>query len=371
MPHSGGGGSSHSGSHHSASSHSSSAHHSGGGGSSYSGTRSSQSRRAYHTVYRSSDDDVFVCYRNGTPQFRYVGKKEYRRSATGVIILTSLLPVVLIPLIVAILLLALAGISIFSGKTRKPSPVTEPYADAKWKMIDDQADSFTGEEEQQISEALRSLYMTSGIRAEIQTITEETFVAADKSDLETYAYAEYVNLFSDEDHFLIVFEDLGNNAWAFELMEGDNTSDWLSSNANNHFNDTLTENLWATSRYSYGTAFAASLQDLTAYMTEHAGEPTWQDELNTKMIRYLYGALLLISLIIGIFHMISRLSEGSAERQMERDGYQKLDHPVFVRSPGAQAEPKMVKCDYCGGAYPYGMMSCPHCGAPAKTEENR
>ena len=366
MPHSGGGGSSSSGSHHSSSSHSSSSHHSGGGGSSSSGARYSQKPRSYHTAYRSHDDDVYVRYRNGTPQFRYVGKKEYRKCSKKFIILTSLLPAVLFPLLLGILIYALTGASIFSGRVRKPSPVTESYADAQWNMIDDRADSFTPTEEQQIAATLRSLYQTSGIRTEIQTITENMFLEADKSDLETYAYAEYVNLFSDEDHLLIVFEDIGDDDWKFELMEGDNTSDWLNDGVNDHFDDKLTENLWATSRYTYGTAFVASLQDLNLYMTEHAGEPTWEDNLNTQVLRFILAVTLYFSLFWGLVRMKSLLSDGSAEKQMEEAGYQKLNHPVMVINSSAKAEPKMVKCDYCNGVYPYGMMSCPHCGAPAK-----
>ena len=367
MPHSGGGGSSSSGSHHSSSSHSSSSHHSGGGGSSYSGVSYSEKPRSYHTAYRSSNDDVYVRYRNGTPQFRYVGQKEYRRYSKKFIIITSLLPAILLPLLLGILIHALTGTSIFFGRIKKPSPVTEPYADAQWTMIDDRADSFTMAEEQQISEALRSLYQTAGIRTEIQTITEDMFLEADKSDLETYAYAEYVNLFSDENHFLIVFEDMGDDDWKFELMEGDNTSHWLTDNVNDHFDDTLTENLWATSRYTYGTAFVASLQDLNQYMTEHAGEPTWDDNVNTQMMRIALGLTLFFSLFWGIIHMTSLLCDGSAEKQMEEAGYQKLMHPVMVKNSSDKAEPKMVKCDYCDGVYPLGMMSCPHCGAPAKT----
>ena len=101
--------------------------HSGGGGSSSSGARYSQKPRSYHTAYRSHDDDVYVRYRNGTPQFRYVGKKEYRKCSKKFIILTSLLPAVLFPLLLGILIHALTGASIFSGRVRKPSPVTEPY----------------------------------------------------------------------------------------------------------------------------------------------------------------------------------------------------------------------------------------------------
>ena len=407
MPHSGGGGSSSSGSHHSSSSSSSSSHHSGGGGSSYSGARYSQRPRSYHTAYRSHDDDVYVCYQNGAPQFRYVGKEEYRRSSKIFIILTSLFPVVLFSLLAGVLLHAMTY-------TQKMPPVTEPYASATWTMIDDRANSFTPAEEQQISEALRGLYQTSGIRTEIQTITEDMFLDANKFDLEAYAYSEYVKLFSDEDHFLIVFEDMGKNNYAFELMEGDNTSGWLTSGVSDHFDNTLTENLLDSYRYTYGTAFAASLQDLNQYMTKHA-----EEQLDTQRAGTALAAVFIITavangimmavflrsrlqsqksntfnissfvliilciflsfrplflplfwLVLGVAHMSSLLSDGSAEQQMEEAGYQKLNHPVMVKDSSDEVVPKMVKCDYCDGVYPLGMMSCPHCGAPAKASVN-
>ena len=101
-------------------------------------------------------------------------------------------------------------------------------------------------------------------------------------------------------------------------MEGDNTSDWLTSGVNDHFDDKLTENLWVTSRYTYGTAFVASLQDLNLYMTEHAGEPTWEDNLNTQVLRFILAVTLYFSLFWGLVRMKSLLSDGSAESKWKR-----------------------------------------------------
>ena len=282
------------------------------------------------------------------------------------IILTSLLPVILGPLMVAILL-TLFGHPLVATK-HTAVPVTEPYAGAEWQMIDDQANSFTPSEEREIEKALHNLYVSSGIRTEVQTITEETFEEADKSDLETYAYAEYVNLFSDEDHFLIVFEDKGDGAWAFELMEGDNTSDWLTDAVNNHFNETLTENLWATSRYTYGTAFSAALTDLNTYMQAHAGEPTLYEQAEVEFSRVLCLLAMFFSAIFSLFSMTSRLQAGSVDQQMAQDGYTKIANPTIIINNYGQQEPKMIKCDYCDGLYPAGSTVCPHCGAVMEAE---
>jgi len=281
------------------------------------------------------------------------------------IILTSLLPVILGPLMVAILL-TLFGHPLVATK-HTAVPVTEPYAGAEWQMIDDQANSFTPSEEQEIEKALHDLYMSSGIRTEVQTITEETFEEADKSDLETYAYAEYVNLFSDEDHFLIVFEDKGNNAWEFELMEGDNTSYWLTDAVNNHFNETLTENLWATSRYTYGTAFSAALTDLNTYLQRESTEVN--PILNYVLLFVLVFVPAWLSFLpFSLISMIVRLKRGSVDQQMAQDGYTKIANPTIIINQYGNPEPKMVQCDYCDGLYPAGSTVCPHCGAPAKTE---
>lgn len=298
------------------------------------------------------------------PQFRYAGNRERRRASKKTIIITSLLPVILGPLMVAILL-TLFGHPLVAEK-RTAVPVTKPYAGAEWQMIDDQADSFTPFEEQEIEKALDDLYMSSGIRTEVQTITQETFEEADKSDLETYAYAKYTDLFPDENHFLIVFEDKGY-AWEFELMEGDDTWEWLTDDTNNHFDETLTQNLWATSRYTYGTAFADALTDLNTYMQKHAGEPTIEEKMDVAFSRVLCLLALFFSTIFGLFNLTSRLGEGSVDQQMAEDGYTKIANPTIIINNYGQQEPKMVKCEYCDGVYPAGSTVCPHCGAPAKT----
>lgn len=374
MPHSGGGGSSSSGSHssshssHSSSSHSSSSHYSGGGGSSSSGPlfpRSHPSQRISHTEYHASNHDaVYVRYQNGRPQFRYAGNSERKKTSKTGIILRSLLISLCIPFILSLILVLAMGLTSFDQTV---SPVTEPHTDAAWQMIDDQADSFTPSEEQEIEKSLHDLYMLSGIRTEVQTITEATFEAADKSTLETYAYAEYVNLFSDEDHFLIVFEDKGNNAWNFELMEGDNTSDWLTDTVNNHFNQTLTEHLWATSRYTYGTAFADALTDLNTYLQKS----TEQDDTalsNVLLFVTTFFSLWITCLPFSLLDMAFHLLKGSIDKQMLHDGYTRILNPTMVMNRYGHPEPKMIKCDYCDGLYPAGSTVCPHCGAPAKTE---
>jgi len=165
-----------------------------------------------------------------------------------------------------------------------------------------------------------------------------------------------------------VFENKGNNAWEFELMEGDNTSYWLTDAVNNHFNETLTENLWATSRYTYGTAFSAALTDLNTYMQAHAGEPTLYEQMDVVFSRVLCFLALFFSSIFGLFNLTSRLGEGNVDQQMAEDGYTKIANPTIIINQYGNPEPKMIKCDYCNGVYPAGSTVCPHCGAPAKTE---
>lgn len=363
MPHSGGGGSSDSGAHSDSGSNFGS--DSGGGGSSYSGARNRSS--GYEETCTNRNEDVWVRYDNGEPRFRYVEKKAYRKYRPVHNLLVCLLPAILIPLLAVFALSQATGISLFPTK-EKPDYVTEPSESETWDKIEDSAVCYTKEEKKDIETAIEALYLSSGIKTQVVTITEEMFQEADRKDLETLAYSEYVNRFSDEDHFLILFEDKGNGSWAFEIMEGDNTSEWLTQDVSYYFDQLFTENLWATSRFSYGTALSSALTDTVTYMQEHAGEPSQQVKEDTQWLRMTLLGLMAPILLAGFLLLIKRLSIGTIESRMAKDGFKKVDNARIVIDTRGRAAPQMLTCEYCGGIYPYGMLSCPHCGAPARAD---
>lgn len=339
MPHSSGGGSSHSGSHHSSSHHSSS-HHSSGGGSSHSSSvrRTGARHKTPHTSLASSyrpGRHVFVRYDNGMPSYCY---SDYsygvaKRGGTGKLILRIILVLIAIPLFIIMIPIIRIGLS-------EPAPITSSLTPC---TIIDETDAFSDDEERSIQEAVSRYYDKTGIAVEIHTISEETFVASDKEDLETYAYYDYVNSFDDENHWLIVFldEDRETRTWEFEGIQGDYTDEWLTKSLVDDFDDTLTENLWKTN-LSYGEAFTLSF-----------------DALNDATHRSSDWRVLLIAAAFGIAGVVLLiLAFRPAAEKKQLNGY----HEVNVGNQG----PVLVRCDYCGGTYVYGETVCPHCSAPGK-----
>ena len=52
-----------------------------------------------------------------------------------------------------------------------------------------------------------------------------------------------------------------------------------------------------------------------------------------------------------------------AVRKDKRTPLARKEHEVDTHGEA----PRLVHCDYCGGTYVFGEISCPHCNAPGKT----
>lgn len=328
MPHSSGGGSSWGGSHSSGG-----GFHSSGGGSSYSGP----SARISHK-YRPGDH-VFVYYGAHGPRYYY--SKAHRKAVQSkykeiIFWICAVFVFFCFTAIVSIIFTLFPSITL--GKvTKNLAPCT----------IEDDAGSFSAADSKAIEEACRQYYAFTGIPIEIHTITEDEYLEANKSSLEIYAYYDYVNRFDDEDHWLIVFEDIDpqKRTWAFEGMQGDNTDDWLSTSVTDSFNNDLTSNLWNEDN-TYGEAFASSLTAL-AEEAEKELEPD-------------IGVVLCFIAMLAFNVILIRVMVKLKKRL---DEY----HEVVIPAQNKSTGPELITCDFCGGTYVFGEHTCPHCGAPGKT----
>lgn len=332
MPHSSGGGSSSGGSHSSGGS-SSGGSYSSGGGSSRTGVR------LYN--HYSPGKHVFVRYQDGTPTY-YYSDYSYKRTVQAD-------PASKVLMICLCIFFVLAGLVCFiSSDITPPSKVTT--GETACTILDD-AGCFTASGQNDIVDAVGEFYEKTGIPVTIHTIGEQTFLDADKDDLETYAYYDYVNQFDDEDHWLIVFEDIDSEArkWAFEGMQGDNTDHWLSDEVTSAFNQDLTEALWNENN-SYASSFAFAFRSLTT----RCGMPNGNGII-TGILAVIVGFCFLIPL---------KIIESSNKKTLE--GF----HEVTIPQENQKTGPKLVKCDYCGSTYVYGETQCPHCGAPGKVSSN-
>lgn len=223
-------------------------HSSGGGlssGGSFSGSGGASSRpttsRTYYAGYVP-----YVRYSSGTPEYYYVDKESKKHNA-----------------VIGVLCLLFFGFlfACFLVEVLSPVEKMQSYHEGyTFDGINDEAGLLTQDEKTRIQEQLNLYYSTSEIETHVHTITEEIYEEADKDDLETYAFYDYVRTFDNEDSWLIVVEDMGNGEWQFQGMQGNNTDVWLQEKTTNRFNNTVTDSLWREE--GYGTALLTGFTEL-------------------------------------------------------------------------------------------------------------
>lgn len=321
MPHSSGGGS-HGGGSHSGGGSS----RSGGGGSSQSSHRSSYFRGAYHYVYyRNGKANHFYNQQPITEENIASRKRTYR----GLII----------------------GLSIFYaffifgmlGEYIKIPKVPNVNYNDKDVAVTDTADIFSESEEAELLETLKEFQDKSNVTPCILTI-ENSEWKTHYTSLENYAYEAYIDNYSDEMHWLIVYSTDHNKSWEdwnFEGMQGDDTDPILTVGNTDKFNQTLHKYL-LNDRISKFDAFNDSFK-----------------ELNESIFKVSVDVGGLIIAAIGtLTHAV--LFFGMLYLTMGR--YIKIDSKAIMLPEG---EKKYLEdtCEYCGGLFIHGIhISCPHCG---------
>lgn len=108
---------------------------------------------------------------------------------------------------------------------------------------------------------LNTFYQKSNISPTFVTVNNEDWINK-YSSLEEYAYDLYINTYSDECHWVIVYSQPAktnplSNDWYFEGMQGDFTDPILSTSVTRKFNKTVYDNLMSN-KYSVEDAFAAA-----------------------------------------------------------------------------------------------------------------
>ena len=213
MPHGSGGGSHSGGSHHS--SHHSSSHggsHSGG----YHGPR--MSRRPFPHARRFRYYDT-----RGMAHYIYSDSTPKPQSLASLI--TSI--IFLIPFLAAGILI----LSLIFQEFSPPKPVTQNYID-NGIYIEDRASVF--QNTAQLDASLRNFKEKTGIAPYVITVYDSDW-EENYNSLESYAYSLYVNRFSDEKHFLVVYSEPENADslefvdWSWEGMQGDDTDNIITT----------------------------------------------------------------------------------------------------------------------------------------------
>lgn len=309
MPHSSGGGS-HSGGYHSGSSHGS-------------GNRPSFSRRPFPGSSR------YVYYHHHRPYILYAAQDPTAWKAWGwktwlVILLIALGPVF--------------GVSLLPKKG--PAALNTNYDTAI--VIRDGAELLSGPEEEEITDIFNAFLDESGITPALMTVYDDEWKGRGQS-LKDYAFDLYVNTFSDERHWLIVYSepeegDLEDADWSWEGMQGDETDDIITTDLADDLGRELTEKLSQENGLSVGEAIHASFQGILPELMS----PRTDGELYAIVITWAF--VILLSTFIGWIDNLRR---------------KKYRNAVSV-----SGEPVKASCPSCGAAYYTGTVSqCPKCGS--------
>ena len=315
MPHSSGGGS------HSGGSHSSS---------SYSGGSSGRSTPAVYRSYHSGTRR-YVYYQNNRPYYYYSTEKVEEPSK-------ATLPLLIVLFIVAILI----SIPLWTLIVDTPQKLEMDY-DTNI-VIADNLDIMTEAEESELSMKLKEFQDVTGITPAVLTVSNDEWKPYYEG-LENYAYDYYVNAFSDEKHWLIVYStDSGTKFedWYWEGMQGDSTDYIITSSVVDRFNDVMQKELTSRTKYSVKDSISDSFSEV----------------LPTIMDKSIDWEFVILMVVVDGFVLIFFISQIISTKTAK-----KRSNSYACKT--SKEQPIEDTCSYCGGVYVHGIhISCPHCGAP-------
>lgn len=337
MPHSSGGGS----------------HSGGSSGGGFSGG-GSHGNGGFNDRYSSSETTykhyvpgarTFVCYNHGRMDYVYanyfVGADAENSKKTAIKLLKILAVVTVIFLIYTL------------ACSVPPAKIKAKYDTAI--VIEDNAQVLDGNTD--LKSALEAFYNETGITPAIMTVHNEDWQGKFNS-LSNYAYELYVNRFSDEYHWLLVYSepvspDPDFNDWYWVGMQGDNTDKILNGSKLSNFNQTLQKYLTASSRYSVSEAFEQVFKETTPTIRKI-------DDLSeiflSNLMLHAFIAVPFGGIVLGLW---IEYKKNKSKKYIE-----------ITQIPKDQIEED--NCEYCGGLFIRGKhLTCPHCGAviKAKREE--
>ena len=273
MPHSSGGGSHGGGS------------HGGGSHGSSSGTRISNhyfyGARCYRRHYRDGRREDEYVYSNRTPG---------RTTLAGTVIICA----------IAVFFLFAMGSSVAKDLPKKLKPVyiDKPAVHDEYDLIDN---------DDELVSTLKEYQNVTGICPVIYTTFDEIW-QNEYADLESYAYDVYVNEFSDEQHFVIVYSvpvgqaiRLANGNvpdYSWEAIQGDETDPIITSMLFKVFADRVQDKLesGANPGEAFNFAFTKAISDAESIVKP--GGTSWMLKLASAMMPMLVISGIFIPMII-------------------------------------------------------------------------
>lgn len=211
-----------------------------------------------------------------------------------------------------------------------------------------------------LENSMMAFYDETGITPAVFTVYNEDW-QDNYSSLENYSYDLYVNAFDDEKHWLIVYSqpqepDENFNDWYWEGMQGDDTSDILTSAKADGFNSDLQR---------YLTDKSISVADAISRAFDNLTPKIMKKSVDTSMLFpfLFFGGFILIHAYFMVFHDPSRKyrnAEVCPENAPVGAQSRSVQTEQTVQPPAPAAHEE--SCPYCGGSYVPGRdKRCPYC----------
>lgn len=268
-------------------------HHSGGGshhGGSHGGHhRSGSSRRGPVVSSRPF---------RGARRFRYRTRRGYRYVySTGVPKAPSVFEGIITLIII---------ISIFANTFPVFGSVLIPSAPKKLKtsapssfsLVDDNAGVIDNKKE--LTDTLTEFYDLTGIIPAVVTVNNEDW-SGDK--LEDYAFDMYLERFSDENHFLLVYSEprrpnRNDVDWHWDAIQGDNTDNIITES---HFKIFQSDLMTSLEDKSPGKAIELAFENSLDYMMN-------KEKSRNDPARIMMAAMMLFFISMALFPVIKSLA---------------------------------------------------------------
>lgn len=244
--------------------------HRSGGGSHSGGSHSGGSHSSYGSGGRSGPRFSKHPFPNAR-KFRYFDKHGREMFIYGETMPTKSSKLGLILSLIFISPFLLAGIGIlaqFIFIFFPMKPLSPDYAPTDIHIMDGAG---VIDNEESLEETLQEFEDLTGISPYVMTLHDSDWMEHFNYNLSDCAYHEYITLFSDEQHFLVVYsepenaEELDFVDWSWEAIQGDETDSILTESKFEIFQEDLHSGL-LQENISVGEAFENAFEQAKTYM---------------------------------------------------------------------------------------------------------
>jgi len=207
-------------------------------------------------------------------------------------------------------------------------------------VVDDQLELA---DDEKLKEAFGAFQELTGVTPAMEIVSHDAW--KNYSNLETYAYSEYLRLFDDEKHWLFIvsyptdINEVDFVDWSWQGMIGDEVYPAIPENQEERFTDIFQKYMLRSEPGTVGESMIAALDEFSVGLMEPSISVGF-------IIASVVAVLIFVLLVYAIIH-----------------DYQ--NHKQLAGAVPVSDEVQEKRCEYCGGTYVVGTIhTCPRCGAP-------